>query len=471
MSMSKIDGTVSRAEKISKWFDESDSAVRYQAYSYSYPHKTAYREFSQPIDLKRVWEDEKRDALFLYVHIPFCEMRCGFCNLFTTSNPEVSFEREYLNALERQAQQVRAALGGAKFARMALGGGTPTYLDAPDLDRLFEMVKSVFGIDPHTVPTSVETSPLTSEPAKLAILKERGVERISIGVQSFIEAEVMAVGRSQKTAVVEKALDSINQFGFDVLNIDLMYGLPGQTAESWNYSLNRALNFCPKQIYLYPLYIRPLTGLEKMGTAGSDVRLQLYRQAKTILTGAGYEQVSMRMFEKTASVENDAGSIDEFQSGLAGFGRPAYSCQDDGMVGLGCGARSYTTSLHYSMRYAVGQEPVREILRNFIDSSDESFRFADYGIILNVNERKRRYLIQSLLQMEGLSFEEYEKRFQSAAQDDFGSELLRFENAGLLKCVQGRMRLTDVGLEWSDRIGFELYSPEALQLMTEHEGR
>src|SRR5688572_12158890 len=116
MSVSKIKGTVSSAEKISNWLNESD-AVRYQAYSYSYPHKTAYREFTQPVDLKSAWAKEKRDALFLYLHIPFCEMRCGFCNLFTTSNPEVSFEREYLNTLERQAEQVGRALGDSKFAR------------------------------------------------------------------------------------------------------------------------------------------------------------------------------------------------------------------------------------------------------------------------------------------------------------------------------------------------------------------
>ena len=123
MSASKATGTVSRADQTSNWFDESNTG-RYQAYSYSYPHKTAYREFAQPLDLKSVWEKEKRDALFLYLHIPFCEMRCGFCNLFTTSNPETSFEGLYLNALERQAQRVRGALGDSKFARMAPGGGT-----------------------------------------------------------------------------------------------------------------------------------------------------------------------------------------------------------------------------------------------------------------------------------------------------------------------------------------------------------
>lgn len=470
MPVSKLRGTVGGVNKLKDWMSESDD-VRYQAYSYSYPHKTAYREFVQPVDLKTAWENEKRDALFLYLHIPFCEMRCGFCNLFTTSNPEVSFEREYLNTLERQAERVSAALGEFNFARMALGGGTPTYLDATDLEKLFDMVNRVFGIDPHRVPTSVETSPLTTEPAKLEILKQRGIERISIGVQSFIEDEVMAVGRSQKTSDVEKALELINEFGFEVLNIDLMYGLPGQTAESWNYSLNRTLSYSPKQIYLYPLYIRPLTGLEKMGTENSGMRISLYRQAVEKLIDAGYEQVSMRMFERIDGSTTCGASTDEFLSGVASSTRPAYSCQEDGMVGLGCGARSYTSSLHYSMRYAVGQQPVREILNNFIASPTESFGYTDYGIKLSIDEQKRRYLIQSLLQMEGLSFVEYEKRFQSSVHDEFGTLLTEFVQLGLLENSQQRLRLSKLGLEWSDRIGYELYSPATLMLMSEHEAK
>jgi oxygen-independent coproporphyrinogen III oxidase len=477
MLASKKHDTVSGVDRISKWLAASD-AERYQAYSYSYPHKTAYRDFSKPLDLKTAWSCEKRDALFLYMHIPFCEMRCGFCNLFTTSNPDVTFEREYLDALERQADQVSVALGDFKFARMALGGGTPTYLDAKDLDRLFDMVKRVFKIDPSEVPTSVETSPLTSERMKLAILRERGVERVSIGVQSFIESEVMAVGRAQKSLVVEKALDLINDFDFEILNIDLMYGLPNQTPETWEYSLNRALSFSPEQIYLYPLYVRPLTGLEKMGTVGGDLRLSLYRQAVEKLVDSGYTQVSMRMFELPKLASKLGSSHDEFQSSgnsLPGndvsTGRPAYSCQDDGMVGLGCGARSYTSSTHYSMRYAVGQKPVQAILREFIQSSSESFAVADYGIELTVDDQKRRYLIQSLLQMQGLSFCDYERRFNSSALLDFGAELSEFIELGLLERLQQRLQLTAFGLEWSDRIGCELYSPAVLHRMSEYEAR
>src|SRR4028118_1347296 len=186
----------------------------YSSYAYSYPHKTAYHRLQPPLTLSDVWAKQNRDALFLYLHVPFCEMRCGFCNLFTTTNRQAALEAEYLDALERQARRVRDALGSVSFARMAVGGGTPTFLQAEGLQRLFDIAESICGADPHRVPVSVETSPLTSTTDKLRILRERGVDRISIGVQSFVEAEVHAVGRAQKTATVEVALNRIRDASF-----------------------------------------------------------------------------------------------------------------------------------------------------------------------------------------------------------------------------------------------------------------
>ena len=100
----------------------------FQGYAYAYPHKTAYRHFPQPIPLKSIWQDEPRDALFLYAHLPFCEMRCGFCNLFTTTNPAVGLVPHYLTALEIQLSSTVEALGDHRFARGAIGGGTPTFI-------------------------------------------------------------------------------------------------------------------------------------------------------------------------------------------------------------------------------------------------------------------------------------------------------------------------------------------------------
>ena len=438
--------------------EEMLAQTPYVSYSYSYPHKTAYRPLKDPVRLRDVWADEPKDALFLYLHVPFCEMRCGFCNLFTTANPNVSLESQYLEALHRQAKQVKEALGHVKIGRMAIGGGTPTYLDTSGLHTLFDIAEGLFGADLANIPISVETSPQTSEAAKMALLQKRGVDRVSIGVQSFVETEVAAVGRGQKTSDVEAALRRIRSAGIPNLNIDLMYGLPGQTAATWLGSLEHALHWTPEEIYLYPLYVRPLTGLGRAGKEWDDQRLELYRLGRDFLRSRGYAQVSMRMFRASHTPETSAAS------------GPLYCCQNDGMVGLGSGARSYTTALHYSGEYAVGRTGVKAILADYVTKPTEAFDWVDYGAVLDTEEQRRRYVIQMLFQSDGLNLKAYFQRFGSEARQDL-PPLEELGQHGLAELCGETLRLTDAGMERSDMLGPWLYSDRAKHLMEAYELR
>ncbi|HEY7428723.1 MAG TPA: STM4012 family radical SAM protein [Gemmataceae bacterium] len=421
----------------------------YQGYSYAYPHKTAYRPFPRPLPLRELWAGERRDALFLYVHVPFCEMRCGFCNLFTQARPGTALMDDYLIALGRQVEQVRAALGDAAFARLAVGGGTPTALDVKGLAGLLDLAARLLGSSAGRIPASVETSPETAEFAKLVLLRQHGVTRISLGVQSFLEAETAAVGRPQKSAAVLSALDCIRAQGFPVLNIDLIYGLPGQTVASWLDSVQAALRFRPEELYLYPLYVRPLTGLGRSGRSWDDHRLACYREARDLLRTEGYRQVSMRLFRAGHCPVEDG---------------PVYCCQDDGMVGLGCGARSYTRSVHYSGPYAIRAQGVREIIADYIAQPTEAFAVADHGFRLDTDEQRRRYVLQSLLLVDGLSLPTYRGRFGTDARTDL-PQLTELEPRGLARAAEDRLALTDAGLERSDAIGPWLYSPAVRALM------
>src|SRR5205085_203959 len=131
-------------------------------------------------------------------------------------------------------------------------------------------------------------------------------------------------------------------------------------------------------------------------------RVALYEQGRALLLEAGYRQISMRMFKR------DAG----------GTG-PVYCCQDDGMLGLGVGARSYTRGVHYSSEWAVGARGVRDIIDRWIGKPDSAFAVADYGIVLDDAEQRRRWLILSLLSDDGLDVGAYRKRFASAPDADF----------------------------------------------------
>jgi oxygen-independent coproporphyrinogen-3 oxidase len=424
----------------------------YQGYLYAYPHKTAYRPLRPRPPLRDVWAGEDLGALFCYVHVPFCEMRCGFCNLFTRANPPAEQVRAYLGQLAVQAERVREALGGAAFARVAIGGGTPTYLTAPELSRLFDIVGRFTG--GAGLPTGVETSPATATPERLDVLAARGVTRVSIGVQSFLDDEAHRAGRPQHRAEVDRALAAIRASAIPTLNLDLIYGIPGQTAATWEYSLSTALSWRPEEIYLYPLYVRPLTGLGRRASTGADPqwdaeRLALYRRAVEVLGGAGYRQESMRMFRLADAVDDVVGG-------------PGYCCQDDGMVGLGCGARSYTTGLHYSFDYAVGIGQVRAIIDDYLSRPAADFDVAEYGFALDGSERRRRWLLKSLLRADGVSRDGYARRFGSTVDDDF-PELARLASAGYLDA--GSARLTALGLAYSDAIGPWLVSPGVREAM------
>jgi oxygen-independent coproporphyrinogen-3 oxidase len=459
----------------------------YAGYAYSYPHKTAYRPLAPPVPLRDLWADEPRDALFLYLHVPFCEMRCGFCNLFTTPHPKADLTSAYLDALRRQARRVREAMGLAAVARMAVGGGTPTYLNVPELHALFDIAADLFGARLGSIPISVETSPRTAEPERLRALRERGVTRVSIGVQSFLETEVAAIGRAQKTAEVERALERIRAAGIPTLNIDLMYGLPDQTVETWLASLCAALRFAPEELYLYPLYVRPLTGMDRLGKRTWDeLRLDCYRAGRAFLREAGYAQVSMRMFRRPGRCLQPPSLAPASEKGesrgrspvpLSGTGEGEgrvregranegllYCCQEDGMIGLGCGARSYTRRLHYSTEFAVGREGVRGILADYVARPDESFDVADYGTELDAEEQRRRYVIKSLLRAEGLDLAAYRAYFGSRALVDL-PELAELALRGLAVRSPETLTLTEAGLERSDMIGPWLYSARMRQRM------
>ncbi|HEV3342139.1 MAG TPA: STM4012 family radical SAM protein [Pirellulales bacterium] len=424
------------------------TAAVYAGYTYSYPHKRAYRGFDPPLRLDQLWRSERRDSLYLYVHLPFCEMRCGFCNLFTQAQSDRDLVSGYLDALARQARVVRRCVGDMSFARCAIGGGTPTWLDEHQLEVVLDLAEEM-GADLSGIPVSVETSPETALPGRLKLLRQRGVDRISIGVQSFADAEVHAVGRPQRKSTVLGALEAIRSHDFPILNLDLMYGLPGQTAQTWIASLEQALAYAPEEIYLYPLYVRPLTALGRRGESWDDERRQLYRQGRDFLLERGYRQCSMRRF-RSAQAPAESG--------------PTYSCQHDGMLGLGCGARSYTRDVHYSSDYAVDRAVVREILAHWVASDDDRFALAEFGYQLDVSDRKRRYLLQSLLETDGVAIEAYRDSFGGDPDEDF-PELSDFHEAGYLECEQGRWKLTTSGLELSDWIGPRLYSRRVRGLM------
>ena len=436
---------------------ESMRRGAYQAYSYSYPHKSAYRPLAAPRALDALWATEDRSALFAYVHVPFCTMRCGFCNLFAMAQPDDALVDAYVDALLRQMQATDRVLGQRRFARLALGGGTPSFLAAAQLERLYAGAQRWLGIDLAATPSGIEVSPETVTRERLEVCRAMGVQRVSMGIQSFADAEVRALARPQQGRVVTEAIAEIRRAGFPVMNLDLIYGIAGQTPASWLASLDSALRFAPEELYLYPLYVRAQTGLGKLsirqadagGMGEDDQRQTLYALARDHLRAAGYRQVSMRMF-RAPHAPHDEG--------------PVYCCQDDGMVGLGAGARSYTRALHWSTGYAVARAATRHIVEDFIAHDDARFAQATHGFELDGEEQRRRYVIQSLLTAPGLSHAGYAQRFGATCLDEL-PQLQELMALGLAHDDGILLTLNERGTAYADTIGPWLASAPVRQLM------
>ena len=437
----------------------------FTAYTYSYPHKTAYRALKPALPLADVWKDENVESLYLYLHIPFCEFRCGFCNLFTHAQPDKDLPTQYLAALRRQAETVRDSIPAGKFAQMAIGGGTPTYLNNDELAELFEIIVDVMGAEPDSIPVSFEASPATIDLEKLQLLKQFGVDRLSMGVQSFNHREAHAIGRPEKPDQVRRALEALGQTNFETLNIDLIYGGENQTLEQWMNSVDEAISYRPQEIFIYPLYVRQLTGLDKVGhltelsesqqQTWDDQRLEAYRAARDRLAEMGYEQKSLRMFRRADHVSAED---------------TIYRCQSDGMIGLGSGARSYTRDLHYSSEYAVNSKAVLGIIHDYIGRDKDQFACADYGFRLNAEDQRRRYAILSLLPIEGLSRTDYRNEFVTDILTDL-PELADLPVHGLAVIDDQRIVLTPRGVEMSDAVGPWLYSQTVNKRMESYECR
>ncbi len=420
-----------------------DTEHRYKQYMYSYPHKTAYQTM-RDIHLKdfagRLTEGENS----LYFHIPFCQTKCGYCNLFSVTGQSKDGMHAYVDAMQRQAEQLAGILPEeVRFTDLTLGGGTPLILPELLLRRVFRMAREYFAFDSEKYPVVVETSPNQTTEEKLVLLKEEGVTRISIGIQSFQPEELSALHRFHTTEAAVKALKAIKKAEFDCMNVDLIYGIPGQSIDSLRDTLKRALEFEPEEMFIYPLYVKPGTALYRQGMKPSELAFSMYEFVREYLKEEGYQQHSMRRF-----VKNGAGSSQKLPEALCGFGNT---------ISVGCGGRSYIGDLHFCTPYTVGQKQCLAVLQDYIERED--YLQITHGYLLSAEEQKRRYVIKHILFGRGINRKDYHSHFGTEVQEDF--PLLReWEQADYITSGEGFVSLTEKGFALSDYLGPQLISSE-----------
>ena len=422
----------------------------YLQYMYSYPHKTAYGPLTG-VSLEKYADRLLEGETSLYFHIPFCETKCGYCNLFSVAGADDTVMRRYVDAMERQAAQWSEVLPAELyFADLTLGGGTPLLLPEQELERVFRIAGERLGFDASVRRTAVETSPAQTTEDKLYLLREHHVTRVSIGVQSFCGEELKTLHRNHSTEQAERALAAIRKVGFPCVNVDLIYGIPGQTADSLRDSVERALSYEPEELFVYPLYIKEGTYLSAKGVRRPEETYDMYIWLRLYLRERGYRPYSMRRFVKESEVAHIAG------------------CGFENTLSIGCGGRSYIGNLHFCTPYGVRPARCRELLEQYM--SQEDYTEISHGYLLSEEEQRRRYVIKNILFACGLCEREYETAFSSDAARDF-PVLREWARDGYAIRQDGKWVLTEKGFSLSDYLGPMLISDEVRERMSSGGGR
>ena len=362
------------------------------------------------------------DSFGVYLHVPFCLTRCHYCDFVTYTGME-GLRRPYAAALLEEAAMAVAALGPEPPAvtSVFVGGGTPTLLAAGDLARVLDRLRALLPFAPGAEVT-VEANPETVDAAMAAGLAGAGVTRVSMGAQSFDDRVLAALGRVHDADRVAAAVATLREAGVPALNLDLIYGGPGEDAGSWAATLEAAVALAPEHLSAYALTIEPATKFGRLVAAGrmpepaEDDLADRYDAACAALAAAGYAhyEVSNWAREGHASRHN-----------LTYWRRGRY-------LGLGAGAHEFDGSVR---RWNVSGVP------DYLNHVREGRRPADGEERLDLDQARFEALALRLRTAGGLDPEEA----RALGVDPDGEEATRLRAAGLLGPPPG-LALTEQGM-------------------------
>jgi oxygen-independent coproporphyrinogen-3 oxidase len=362
------------------------------------------------------------DAIGLYVHIPFCRNKCAYCDFNSYAGLEDLFD-DYTAALAREMEQARPA----RVRTMYIGGGTPTVLPLLHLAQIVDAARRAFAVD-RDAEISIEANPGTVDAGTLAGLRALGINRLSLGVQSLDDAELRLLGRIHTAAEAVEACQAARQAGFTNLNLDLIYGLPGQTSAAWQATLERALVLRPDHLSLYALGVEEGTPLAAAIAQGAlpapdpDLAAEMYEWAEDRLSAAGYLHYEISNWARG----------------------PAFRCRHNltywrngPTLGIGAGAHSWLGGRRWA-NVAHPAEYTSWLLGGGCCVAAEE----EIGPALEVGETMMMGL---RLLDEGVPFARFRERFGEDLRQRFGGELAELAALGLIVTDDRRIRLSRHG--------------------------
>lgn len=370
--------------------------------------------------------------LELYLHIPFCAMKCAYCDFLSFRAPEKAYW-EYGEKLAAEIHGQAGAFTGRTVTSLFIGGGTPSIMPADFMGGLLEILHNSFTFAKGAEIT-IEANPGTITMEKLETYLEGGVNRLSLGLQSADDNELRQLGRIHSYDEFLKSYQRARQAGFTNINIDLMSGLPGQTVQSWKNTLRKILMLRPEHISAYGLIIEEGTpfykyyGSHPEELPDEETDREMYHITKTMLAGQGYTRYE-----------------------ISNYARPGYECLHNSgywtgadYLGLGLGASSYIGG----RRFHNTADRKEYLSLNLLEPGAAARDIRE----LSRREKMEEFMFLGLRMMRGVSGSEFLGRFGENMWNIYGPVIERLAEQGLLLIEAPGIRLTELGIDVSNQV-------------------
>jgi oxygen-independent coproporphyrinogen III oxidase len=363
-------------------------------------------------------------SLGLYLHIPFCQAICNYCN-FNRGLLESGLKARYVDALEREIRA--AATKQAPADTIFFGGGTPSLLDPEEVRRLINACAETFALAP-TPEVTLETNPETATSERLEGFRAAGANRISFGVQTFDDGELGRLGRLHSAERAKAAVRAARSAGFLDVSIDLMFWLPGQSLPSWLDTIDQAIDVAPDHLSLYLLELYPNAPLKEALARGAtdpqaadDTAADMYLEALSRLDDAGFEQYEISNVARPGHLSRH--NLKYWQGGR--------------WQGFGCGAHSTVDGVRWK-NVSGTEEYIQRIAAGVSARLDEQ--------VLSCQERFEERLFTGLRLSAGISRSEIQRAHGVDPWQRYGEALTPFLQTGLMWATQDYFGLTRQGM-------------------------
>lgn len=406
----------------------------------------------------------------LYLHVPFCVQKCGYCDFLSFPSDEEARER-YVRALQNELRSAGGALAGTKIVSVFIGGGTPTVLSPRQLELLLNEVHASFTLIPDAE-VSVEMNPGTGRENTLRALRQGGVNRLSIGCQAMEDAQLCRLGRIHTRREFLNCYDAARSAGFQNINVDLMEAIPGQSLADWERTLQEVADLSPEHISAYSLILEEGTPFyrdrESLELPDEETERRMYERTEELLGEYGYSRYEISNYAKEGFLcRHNAGYWTGVPYAGLGLGASSYLWMDGiaenlrQAASLEPGAPScprmdgIAVSSECLMRRFRNPDSMESYLRLYEKGQLADWRSAEAHIDMETitkEEQQAEFMILGLRMTEGVRRSVFARRFGIGMDEVYEEVLKRHHSEGLLAFEGDRVFLTRRGLSLSNYV-------------------